>query len=227
MDVAEDMGDATWTLQRLLTREGGSGIRILDARRQRRILGILNNMRHQADRLRHDSLYKELHRATREGLSLVERRLDRPIHNALGPRRTLRVIRHGTRNLEELPEQVVQYPPRGLIVIYSPPGGPASGDIMQTVMGIRPPQGLAEPALTSTHQARGTTLIAFDQTNPNPDRELVHTVSNAIRRALPENVVVDCPTWVHSSNLMPTGLETLSMMSATLLPTNSKATALT
>lgn len=64
---------------------------------------------------------------------------------------------------------------------------------MQTVMGTRPPPGLAEPALTSTHQSRGTTLISFDQ--PNPNRELVYAAANAIRAALPEDVAVECPTW--------------------------------
>lgn len=111
MDVAENLGDATWALQRLLTREGGSGIRILDLRRQKRALTVLNDMRHQTDRLRHDSMYKELHRASRAGHSLGDMRLDRPIHNVLGPRPTLRVNRHGAWNLNDLPEQVTQYPP--------------------------------------------------------------------------------------------------------------------
>lgn len=61
------------------------------------------------------------------------------------------------------------------------------------IMSITPPHDLAEPELTSSHPARGTTLISFDQ--PNPDRNLVYSILDLIRTALPGNIAVDCPTW--------------------------------
>lgn len=100
-----------------------------DDRQQRRIWGILNNMRHQANCLKHDSMYNDLHKATRAGLSLGDCRMDRPNFNPLGPRPVLNSVSWSRNdqlpwNSQELPPQAELYPPRGLIAIYSPPGAP-------------------------------------------------------------------------------------------------------